>query len=1044
MQSDALTEVVLRFGTPQMLSTTVTTRQTMPNVAAETHIYNLYVFVFNSAGNKIYGHYFDTDNDSSSAQDCINAATDTWYISNPTANDSQDCWGLVKIFTSNQTDCKIFAIANIDSKMVNVSPEKLGLVQTQDDVLTMVATLNQEFIERTGYFPMSGYLTGINTGSLNHTASTADSASLKLERMDAKVAFWFKAGDKLSKLEINSWRVVNVPHDTYVMSKEARKAFGVEQSDSQLDYFDTNVRNYESEAVEGGKSKMGFSFYMLDNALEPIATPAGGWSYKHRSEQTKDANNKNLNFKYANPNSAYIEVSATVIMNTEYDFNGDGVVDDADTFESHATLNGDVKYIIHLGDFGSDSGNFDTLRNTSYTYNITVNGVNDIRVEVEKWNPTDGTAPTVEEREPGATGEVTVAMYEIFECDAHYDAHVITFYRDYIKDYVTWYVRTPFSETKNTPDYDINGTPITSGLDFRWVEFRINDRNSDGTYSDNKQVYKPHPTAKRRDGTLYEGRATGFWPGANSTGYVDELVEMLRAQKRLYLQEESNGVPQENRKNLFDANGELKVTAFVNEYYYDRHPLTGETIDSQTGENPTWRRVLNHLEPRVMHILSDTQTSADGESKVIGSAFSIRQKAIQTVYNFQNDNLKSAWGNESVDETEDSAYDYYLSAANANTVRSAGNTSDYNGRTNSLKEWDLVSGGAFTEGVSWSDYVNNTGENGSDVLVKKNLRYSCMTRNRDNDGDGVIDADEIRWYMASIKQLSNLWLGERSVSPAARLYQRNAVEKSSADAGSWRQHVLSSTASGTNSNNPQLIWAEEGSATGTLYNSYQWAYSVAGGGAANRALPSYSVRCVRNLNMDDNYTDLSDNNVPTDIVKVTDYDTGAAPTSSSKRVLFDMTFLDQGSRRYYIGENSGVVQDLVFNDEHSLENCVFDRFVVATGSSKSFGSVNFQTFNDHINQSGSSDYCPEGYRVPNQREIALMHMYISDVLGNTAFFCRTYYSFGFYGATGIQKASEAGKYGYMRSDNIFMVAGDAATTARCVRDLKQGEVAPDL
>ena len=32
----------------------------------------------------------------------------------------------------------------------------------------------------------------------------------------------------------------------------------------------------------------------------------------------------------------------------------------------------------------------------------------------------------------------------------------------------------------------------------------------------------------------------------------------------------------------------------------------------------------------------------------------------------------------------------------------------------------------------------------------KNLRYSCMTRNRDNNGDGVIDRNEIRWYTASI------------------------------------------------------------------------------------------------------------------------------------------------------------------------------------------------------------------------------------------------------------------------------------------------------
>lgn len=28
------------------------------------------------------------------------------------------------------------------------------------------------------------------------------------------------------------------------------------------------------------------------------------------------------------------------------------------------------------------------------------------------------------------------------------------------------------------------------------------------------------------------------------------------------------------------------------------------------------------------------------------------------------------------------------------------------------------------------------------------LRYSCMTRNRDNNGNGVIDQDEVRWYLS--------------------------------------------------------------------------------------------------------------------------------------------------------------------------------------------------------------------------------------------------------------------------------------------------------
>ena len=51
--------------------------------------------------------------------------------------------------------------------------------------------------------------------------------------------------------------------------------------------------------------------------------------------------------------------------------------------------------------------------------------------------------------------------------------------------------------------------------------------------------------------------------------------------------------------------------------------------------------------------------------------------------------------------------------------------------------------------------------------AKKSLRYFCMARNRDNNGDGKIDRSELRWYTASIKQLVGLYVGNG-----------NALEKS--------------------------------------------------------------------------------------------------------------------------------------------------------------------------------------------------------------------------------------------------------------------------
>ena len=39
-------------------------------------------------------------------------------------------------------------------------------------------------------------------------------------------------------------------------------------------------------------------------------------------------------------------------------------------------------------------------------------------------------------------------------------------------------------------------------------------------------------------------------------------------------------------------------------------------------------------------------------------------------------------------------------------------------------------------------------------------KYKCMRLNRDMDGNGRIDENEVQWYLASINQLTDLWIGE--------------------------------------------------------------------------------------------------------------------------------------------------------------------------------------------------------------------------------------------------------------------------------------------
>ena len=92
-----------------------------------------------------------------------------------------------------------------------------------------------------------------------------------------------------------------------------------------------------------------------------------------------------------------------------------------------------------------------------------------------------------------------------------------------------------------------------------------------------------------------------------------------------------------------NANGEMKFTVFVNEFYYDTNPMNPNDHDI------LWKRFVNQPN-RLMHILCDSQKSLDEASSATGSVITIRQKSIQTPYNTNNDNLMTAWGCETIDE----------------------------------------------------------------------------------------------------------------------------------------------------------------------------------------------------------------------------------------------------------------------------------------------------------------------------------------------------------------------------------------------------------
>ena len=121
--------------------------------------------------------------------------------------------------------------------------------------------------------------------------------------------------------------------------------------------------------------------------------------------------------------------------------------------------------------------------------------------------------------------------------------------------------------------------------------------------------------------------------------------------------------------------------------------------------------------------------------------------------------MKTAWGTEAMMETKflpivpdgvsDEDFNSRFSGQNPNGME--------NGRLNML---NLINARQTVNQLHWTDVLGVV----TDVDHQLNsgyesIWYACLLRNRDLDGDDVIDADEIRWYLASVDQLTDLWIG---------------------------------------------------------------------------------------------------------------------------------------------------------------------------------------------------------------------------------------------------------------------------------------------
>lgn len=1034
--------LLLNFGVNE--SVEVQTKATLP-AHTEQGVFNMYVFVFDEKGNKLAGQFFDSGNLAEGGK--VEAATDNcWWVNNATKDSGDKTNGRVKLRCSAGEKLTLYVIANLDSDMVRVSSDLLSsAVHVEEDLKKFTAFMNQQIVSRNGRFLMTGKVSDVTivkasgTG-VNHTVICTPKEPLMLERVDAKVRFKFKKGENVKRFEARQWKVVNVPRVAYALSYGQRgengergKDYGnVDPATKRGDYskyagnfFTTDFVNFEdftAEGTSGGTSE--FSFYMMENRQVPKITDKDEYKagYHDRSRALKTSGGLNdkcpvsytVNgvehsrdirmFEYANDFSTYVVVTGYVEMELKNNDAGN-------------VLGGDVEYLIHLGDWGKSIDNYNIERNTSYTYTVTINSVDNIILEVE----TSKNGAEFKEEQPGATGQVTIAKEEIALCDCHYVSKTISFrlsnfFRNgmvesdkCIVDELTWSVKTPFGEGEpsNTGDMD-----FSSDLDYKWVHFRLNRKGEDGKYLETRRKYTPREfhssdVYRSADTDNKEDDGTRGVAGYHNDGVmtVPRLCRFIKNEVKKYLDNNITMCAFDN-----DTDPKITLTVFVDEYYYDENPITQEK------RSDLWKWFVNQ-DDRKLHILCNSEKSKDMESSSTGSVVTIQQSSIQCVYNTDPSytDLETAWGVENKDEFDGKMLVY----SNTTSGGNRGNNKQLNGLYNSCKEWGLKFGDS--EKREWSIYMNFEVKNDSPQLESgyENMRYACMNRNRDNNGNGKIDREEVRWYLAAINQLVGMYVGDGLLNSNTKLYCKSPEDQASTDVNRWQQHIVSSTMSGSNSDDPTILWAEEGISTGPFYHG------------ETSCVKGTAIRCVRNLGYiggksDESY---SIDEEPEDYIKWEKRSDGS--------YLFTCTHLNELALRYYTSS------ELIVADERSQQNDLYKKFEMAPGeydcseayASNPDGKSYFELYNAKVTEgviSGKGHpYCPKGYRTPSQIEAAIMRYYVED-WDDSKTMTRTYWSFGKSG----KNTKNSKKVGFSVQGANVTVNDAMITKVRCVRDVR--------
>lgn len=558
---------------------------------------------------------------------------------------------------------------------------------------------------------------------------------------------------------------------------------------------------------------------------------------------------------------------------------GDLNVEDTDAFtpvskdtQGAVRREGYANYTVHLGyiEGGLEkekAEDFNCRRNMKYTYNVTVNSLTNIIVE----------AFNNVENQSGAEGDVTdVQDVNRIELDAHYTVFNIQL-SNKDRQNLKWMIEAPYANVTHSyyaDDYREGGSNyanrdnLASDQFYTWIRFKpTTDEKTLRRYRD----YTDEPE-------------TNIW-----------TLEQL-ADPATYRGVDSDG----NNVTDVNSETQLWYTVFVDEYVYHKDANGNSTDKEDANRGGTveggWHAYVNQ-NPRIVWIACNNRhISEDKESMYMNSKYMISQNSILTYYSSTtrtpNDtalglerenetfglNLawsQTAWNALSSPNANNGRWNvwYYISGGNINNTQStsgrgwsamaATKSVNINGTnrtcltpfsraaidTDQLKEpsGDKTAQIFMPANIETELYEGNPDNYPRKTDWKKlgpseenefiEIITACMSRNRDENGNGIIDVNEMKWYVPTTGKYARIILGRAVIPqslhlmnfdliPAYGFKQSDGKYNTTDSDRNTRYHFASS--------DRKIVWAEEGT------SSSDWLQG-------NWDMGAWQIRCVRNL-----------------------------------------------------------------------------------------------------------------------------------------------------------------------------------------------------